>query len=431
VVGVAEELEAIVTRFETRGVRVSRLVLLPSSLQKGAHPEHVLIRARRIGVVVHRIENVRDGGPLRMAPIAVEDLLLRDRVSVDHQLIQSAIRGKSVVVTGGGGSIGAELCRRAVDLEARRLLILESSELALQTVLDELTARQPPCAVEGRVADVRDGGRIQELFAEFHPDIVFHAAALKHVPVLETNAGEAVKTNVFGAMHVADAAVAAGARAFVQISTDKAVAPVSVLGATKRLAEMYCQALDANVRKSGGATRLLAVRFGNVLGSSGSVVPKFQAQIAEGGPVTVTHPEIVRYFMTIAEACDLVIASTAHALSDGASGVSIYALNMGRQIKIAELAERMIRLSGFEPGAGIEIVYVGMRPGERLNEILFADDEQRVDVGIPGIVGTAPAFADLDEIRGRIGALQDGVADRDAIFTALGGASVARRSGRA
>src|SRR6185295_5186470 len=253
--------------------------------------------------------------------------------------------------------------------------------------------------------------RMFKLIGEFKPDLVFHAAALKHVPILERDWGEGVRTNVFGSINVADAAVAAGARAMVMISTDKAIEPVSVLGVTKRLAEMYCQAIDADLsRAKSSTTRLISVRFGNVLASNGSVVPKFKAQIEAGGPVTVTHPDMVRYFMTIREACDLVITSATHALGPEASEVGVYVLNMGQPVKIVDLAERLIRLSGLEPGRDIEIVFSGVRPGERLNEILFASEEPVTEVGINGIVAARPAQPSLDTVRSWLGELEHAIA---------------------
>ena len=219
---------------------------------------------------------------------------------------------------------------------------------------------------------MRDRARISQLMNEFRPDIVFHAAALKHVPILERDWTEGIKTNIFGSINVADAAVAAGAEAMVMISTDKAIEPVSMLGLTKRFAEMYCQALDEQLAEKaspGAPARLISVRFGNVLASKGSVVPKFKAQIEAGGPVTVTHPDMVRYFMTIREACDLVITAATHASSGTNRNVSVYVLNMGQPVRIVDLAERMIELSGLQVGRDIEIVFTGVRPGERLNEI--------------------------------------------------------------
>jgi FlaA1/EpsC-like NDP-sugar epimerase len=284
--------------------------------------------------------------------------------------------------------------------------------------------------IEGRIADIRDRERIMRVMAEFKPDIVFHAAALKHVPILERDWGEGVKTNVFGSVNVADAAVAAGARAMVMISTDKAIEPISVLGATKRFAEMYCQALDADLtRRADGVAkepvkppmRLIAVRFGNVLASNGSVVPKFKAQIEAGGPVTVTHPDMLRYFMTIREACDLVVTAASHALGPQRSDASVYVLNMGQPVKIVDLAERMIRLSGLEPGRDIEVTYIGIRPGERLREILFARDEETTEIGIPGIVATKPVQPSLEAIRAWVAMLEQGLSrnERAVIYNVL------------
>ena len=255
------------------------------------------------------------------------------------------------------------------------------------------------------------------MVADFRPDVVFHAAALKHVPLLELDWGEAVKTNVFGSINVADASVAAGAVAMVMISTDKAIEPVSVLGATKRFAEMYCQALDAEstrrMERTRAAMRLIAVRFGNVLASNGSVVPKFKAQIEAGGPVTVTHPDMVRYFMTIREACDLVVTAASHALTRDRAGVSVYVLNMGQPVRIVDLAERMIRLSGLEPRQDVDIVFTGIRPGERLNEILFAREEPAADVGIAGIVAARPTCPSVEAMRGWVAILEQGLTRND------------------
>jgi FlaA1/EpsC-like NDP-sugar epimerase len=254
------------------------------------------------------------------------------------------------------------------------------------------------------------------LMSEFKPDIVFHAAALKHVPILERDWSEGVKTNIFGSVNVADAALAAGAEAMVMISTDKAIEPVSMLGLTKRFAEMYCQALDHDVATQVGGKprmRLISVRFGNVLASNGSVVPKFKAQIESGGPVTVTHPDMVRYFMTIREACDLVITAAAHALTPVRPDVSVYVLNMGQPVKIVDLAERMIRLSGLEPGLDIEVQFTGMRPGERLNEILFATEEPAVEIGVAGIMAAKPNEPPMTTLRKWLAALDEAIAKDD------------------
>jgi O-antigen biosynthesis protein WbqV len=346
-------------------------------------------------------------------------------VKIDYHRLEDFVRNKSIIVTGGGGSIGAEICDRIVTFGAGRVLVIENSEPALHAVLEMLAAKQSRAKIEGRLADVRDRTRIFRLMNVFRPDIVFHAAALKHVPLLEQDWAEGVKTNVFGSVNVADAAVAAGAGAMVVISTDKAIEPVSVLGASKRLAEMYCQALDNDFARRGGAheraMRLIAVRFGNVLASNGSVVPKFKAQIEAGGPLTVTHPEMVRYFMTIREACDLVVTAASHALAAGQAGVAVYVLNMGQPVKIVDLAERMIRLSGLEPGRDIDITFTGIRPGERLQEILFAREEPTAPIGIEGIVAAKPVSPSLEAMRGWLAALEQGLAreDRSVIFGVL------------
>ena len=425
VVGSLDDLEQVVRDAEARGTHVARLIFTPSALVPEVAPESTLMRARRLGIATSRLPVLSEGGEaLQLAPVAVEDLLLRPSVSIDYARLEGVVRGKSIIVTGGGGSIGAEICDRIVTFGATRLLVVEHSEVALHTVVEALRGKGAGAEIDGRIADVRDRERIMAVFADFKPDIVFHAAALKHVPLLERDWGEGIKTNVFGSVNVTDAAVAAGASAMVMISTDKAIEPVSVLGATKRLAEMYAQALDADfARRAPGkpAMRLIAVRFGNVLASNGSVVPKFKAQIEAGGPVTVTHPDMVRYFMTIREACDLVVTAASHALQTERPDVSVYVLNMGQQVRIVELAERMIALSGLEPGVDIKIEFTGVRPGERLHEILFAHNEPSVEIGIAGIVAAKPSSPSIEAMRGWLRTLEQGLArnDRSVIYGVL------------
>ena len=426
VLGGPDDIEAVVGELSKSGTDVTRLVLTPTALAPDAKPETILMRARRLGLVTSRLPSLDDGGEaLRLAPVNVEDLLLRPKVRIDYRRLEAFVRDKSIIVTGGGGSIGAEICDRIVTFGARRVLVIENSEPALHAVLEALAAKQSRAKIEGRLADVRDRARMFRLMKTFRPSIVFHAAALKHVPLLEQDWEEGVKTNVFGSVNVADAAAAAGAAAMVMISTDKAIEPVSVLGASKRFAEMYCQALDNEfARRSAGherPMRLIAVRFGNVLASNGSVVPKFKAQIEAGGPLTVTHPEMVRYFMTIREACDLVVTAASHALEQTQADVAVYVLNMGQPVKIVELAERLIRLSGLEPGRDIDITFTGIRPGERLQEILFAREEPTAPIGIEGIVAAKPVSPSLDAMRGWLAALEQGLGreDRSVIFGVL------------
>ncbi len=413
VLGGIDDLADVVADFERREQPIQRLVMMPSAFEVEASPESVLTRARRLGLTVSRMPSLENGGETpRLAPVAVEDLLLRPSVKIDYERLEAFVRGKSVVVTGGGGSIGSEICDRALTFGAARLLIVENAEPALHAITEILAAKFPDAIVEGRIADIRDRERIVHLMTAFKPDIVFHAAALKHVPILERDWGEGVKTNIFGSVNVADAAAAAGAEAMVMISTDKAIEPVSMLGLTKRFAEMYCQALDRDLLKRAkdkAPMRLISVRFGNVLASNGSVVPKFKAQIEAGGPVTVTHPDMVRYFMTIREACDLVITSAAHALTPQRPDVSVYVLNMGQPVKIVDLAERIIKLSGLQPGYDIDIVFTGVRPGERLNEILFAHEEPTSDIGIDGIVAARPNEPPLEILKGWLATLEKAV----------------------
>jgi O-antigen biosynthesis protein WbqV len=435
ILGGFEDLETVVAEFQQRGSPITQLILTSSALDPAAQPEILLGQARQLGLDVKHLPGLEQAerhlpAGIRLARIDMEDLLVRPSVHIDYERVEQFARGKAIAVTGGGGSIGSEICNRVLSFGAARLLVIENSEPALRAVLDELASKIPGVAIEGRIGDVRDRRRMFRLIAEFKPDLVFHAAALKQVPIVEKEWTEAVRTNVFGSVNVVDAAIAAGTRATVMVSTDKAIEPVSVLGATKRFAEMYCQALDADLDRRANAgpnvlsmargvrPRLISVRFGNVLASNGSVVPKFKAQIEAGGPVTITHPDMVRYFMTIREASDLVVTAASHALASPAAGVAIYVLNMGQPVRIVDLAERMIRLSGLEPRTDIEIVFTGIRPGERLNEILFARNEPIQEIGISGIVAARPNCPPLDDVQTWLHALEQAIErdDRDAIF---------------
>jgi FlaA1/EpsC-like NDP-sugar epimerase len=297
--------------------------------------------------------------------VELDDLLGRDPVQLDEAGLQGLITGKTVLVTGAGGSIGAELCRQIARFRPGKLVLLELSEFALYQVEQEFAARLPDAQLVCAIGDVKDRARVDKLLAAHRPSVMFHAAAYKHVPLMEDdNAWQAVQNNAGGTLALAQAAIAHGVETFVLVSTDKAVNPTNVMGASKRLAEMVCQALQP-----AGGTRFVIVRFGNVLGSAGSVVPKFKAQIAAGGPITVTHPDITRYFMSIPEAAQLVL----QAGTMGAGG-KIFVLDMGEPVKIVDLAHAMIRLSGFDD-SDIPVVFTGLRPGEKLYEELLADAE--------------------------------------------------------
>ena len=421
VLGTLDDLERASADLAARGTPVRRLVLTPNILSPEDSPEKFLARARKLNLPVSRLRTIDGSGGAELAPVEIEDLLLRPSVDVDPARLKALLSGKRVIVTGGGGSIGSEIVARAAANGASAVLVIESSEPSLYAVTEAVESFPEKPAFEGRICNIRDAKRLTALMREFKPDLVFHAAALKHVPFLETDWSEAAETNVFGSVNVADAAVAAGARALVIISTDKAIEPVSMLGATKQLAEKYAEALDAARAKDAPPMRLISVRFGNVLASSGSVVPKFRAQIANGGPVTVTHPEMVRYFMTIREACDLVLSAAGHALEPASQRASVYVLKMGQPVKILDLAERMIRFAGYEPGVDVEIAFTGMRPGERLNEILFDQSEAAVQIGLPGVMAARSKPAGIEEVRGWLAELKQAVdaSDRAAALAVL------------
>lgn len=325
----------------------------------------------------------------KIREVEIEDLLGREPVKVDLEGISGYVSNKTVLVTGGGGSIGSELCRQIASFKPKRLLILDIYENNAYDIQNELIRKYPGLQLDVLIASVRDRSRLDEIFRTYLPEVVFHAAAHKHVPLMENNPQEAIKNNVFGTKNVAECAHEYGTEKFVLISTDKAVNPTNIMGATKRVAEMIIQSMNV-----GSKTEFVAVRFGNVLGSNGSVIPLFKKQISEGGPVTVTHPEVTRYFMTIPEAVQLVIEAGAMA-----KGGEIFVLDMGEPVKIIDLARNLIRLSGFEPEVDMEIKVVGLRPGEKLYEELLMDEEGLSATKNNKIFVGKPVFTDLKLLR--------------------------------
>ena len=302
--------------------------------------------------------------------VQIEDLLGREAVRTDLESIMSYVKDQKVMVTGGGGSIGSELCRQIADDQPKQLIIIDNYENAAYELQMELGRKHPELDVIVLIVSVQNRRKIREIFEQYKPDLVFHAAAHKHVPLMEYSPCEAIKNNVFGTMNVASEANRSGVKRMVLISTDKAVRPTNIMGASKRICEMVIQTYNQRSK-----TEYVAVRFGNVLGSNGSVVPLFKQQIREGGPVTVTHPDIIRYFMTIPEAVSLVLQAGAYA-----QGGEIFILDMGEPVKILDLAENMIRLSGLVPGEDIEIKFTGLRPGEKLYEELLIDDDNKKEM---------------------------------------------------
>jgi FlaA1/EpsC-like NDP-sugar epimerase len=367
VIGPLEELPRLAQRMKLRHA----IIAMPSvSYQVRRRVVEVCKRAKVTVMTVPTLNNNvvqqgKLGPPARVRKVAVEDLMKREAVTLDDASLHELVTGQVVMVTGAGGSIGSELCRQIAAYEPAMLVLYEMNEYAMYKMDEQLRDAFPDMPVASVVGDIKNIRRVTQVMHQYSPALVFHAAAYKHVPLMEeANAWEAVQNNVFGTFVVARAAIDYGVKRFVFVSTDKAVNPTNVMGATKRLAEMVCQALQ-----TGSNTRFEMVRFGNVLGSAGSVIPKFQEQIDRGGPVTVTHPEMVRYFMSIPEAAQLVLQAASMGL-----GGEVFVLDMGEPIKIVDLARDMIRLSELSESE-IRIIYTGLRPGEKLFEELLADDE--------------------------------------------------------
>jgi len=400
VLGGIDELAAVIVRLRGGGLAPQRMILTRDRMDP-AVAARCLDASAAFNLPIARLPRLTDlragaAGRVEVQAVALEDLLGRPQAVLDRDAMRRMVVGRPVLITGAGGSIGSELVRQISDLGPSRIVLVDHGEFALYRIDRELGERHPALPRTAVLADMRDRVRVESVLAAERPDLVFHAAALKHVPLVEANPDEGVLTNVVGTRHMADACVAAGVSTMVLISTDKAVNPTSVMGATKRLAETYCQALDLHASQAGdGHTRFVTVRFGNVLGSTGSVVPLFQEQLAAGGPLTVTHPDAKRYFMTTQEAVELVLQATVLGLAAGpADAGRIFVLDMGEPVRIADLARQMIRLAGLRPDEDVRIDYIGLRPGERLNEELFHDAEALVPTDVRGILRAAPRAAD-------------------------------------
>ncbi len=365
VLGALDELTRFAQRLKVRHA----IVAMPSVPYKVRRRVVEICKRAKVSVMtVPTLNNVMGGkgSPARIRKVAVEDLMKREPVTLDDAGLHDLLTGQVVLVTGAGGSIGSELCRQIAAYQPAMLVLYEMNEYAMYKVDEQLREAFPEIPVASVVGDIKNARRVNQVMHQYSPGLVFHAAAYKHVPLMEeANAWEAVQNNVLGTHVVARAAIDFGVKKFVFVSTDKAVNPTNVMGATKRLAEMVCQAMQAG----SSTTRFEMVRFGNVLGSAGSVIPKFQEQIDRGGPVTITHPEMVRYFMSIPEAAQLVLQAGCMGL-----GGEVFVMDMGEPVKIVDLARDMIRLSELSENE-IRIVYTGLRPGEKLFEELLADDE--------------------------------------------------------
>lgn len=405
VLGGMHDLAQAVKTLKAKGDAPARIILSRSA-SRTKNFDAFLAEAQALGLSLSRMPSMtdlQDGSDAKTAikPIALEDLLGRPETLLNREAITALVRGKNVLVTGAGGTIGSELVRQIGALSPAQITLVENSEFNLYAIELEMREAYPALPLHAVLADVRDAARLDQLFGQHRPALVFHAAALKHVPMAEANVRETMRTNILGTKNVADAARKYAAAAMVLISTDKAVRPANVMGATKRIAEHYCQALDHDATST---TRFLTVRFGNVLGSTGSVVPRFREQLAKGGPLTVTHPEITRYFMTVREAVELVLQASAHATTHATERGKIMVLDMGAPVKITDLAKQMIRLAGLRPDDDIKITYTGLRPGEKLYEELFSESEQLTPSGADGVLLAAAAPMALATIHA---ALQD------------------------
>ena len=405
----AEDLQRVAARLSIDGV------LFPTSECAQEEKDRLIRYCESLGVkvlVTPPVDEVVDGKIMRqmIREIKIEDLLGRAEININMSEIVAALKGKTVLVTGAAGSIGSELCRQIATFDVERLILFDSAETPMHNIRLELEARFPELEFVPIVGDVRVRERVDMVFRNFRPSMVFHAAAYKHVPLMEENPCEAVMANVLGTRNVADLAVKYGAEKMVMISTDKAVNPTNIMGASKRLAEIYIQSLGLAIAegKVEGSTRFVTTRFGNVLGSNGSVIPRFREQIEKGGPVTVTHPEIIRYFMTIPEACRLVLEAATLG-----NGNEIFVFEMGEPVKIADLASRMIELAGLKVGEDIEIEYTGLRPGEKLYEEVLSTKENTIPTSNEKIHVAKVRQYDYSSVAEQIASLSQSAAEVD------------------
>jgi FlaA1/EpsC-like NDP-sugar epimerase len=421
VLGTLAQLPEIVDRLKQHDRPPQRLILTAPNIE-GMIVRQVADHASALGLGLARMPRVTElrsemGDELQIRPVAIEDLLGRPQRVLDRNAMARLIRGRRVLVTGAGGTIGSELVRQIAAADPAHLTLVDHGEFQLYTINLDLAERCPTLPRSACLGDVRDRKRLENILAEARPELVFHAAAYKHVPMIETNPVEGVLTNVIGTRNLAEACRVAGVDAMIMISSDKAVNPTNVMGATKRLAENICQGLDIQTRREGAAgTRFVTVRFGNVLGSTGSVVPLFRRQLEAGGPLTVTHRDVERFFMTVREAVELVLQASAIATSatppPGLEQGGIFVLEMGDPVKIDDLARQMIRLAGFVPDQDIKIDYIGLHPGEKLYEELFHEGEATVPAQADGLLLARPRTADYAVLARALDELEDAARTR-------------------
>ncbi|WP_340266371.1 polysaccharide biosynthesis protein [Sphingobium mellinum] len=402
ILGSPDKLPQIVEMLAVRGVKPESLVIRGDKSMARPAFSHLVKLADQCDLTVAKANDLHkgeDGEPrIEIKHFELADLLGRPEVSLQRSIVDRLIRGRRILVTGAGGTIGGELVRQIATFRPAEIVLLDHCEFNLYTIEMQVRDKFPDILCRPELCSIRERATVDDVFRRHQPEIVFHAAALKHVPIVEANPCAGAHTNVLGTRNIADAVCAHGALAMIQVSTDKAVNPVGVMGATKRLGELYCQALDLIGQCDPDSPRFMTVRFGNVLGSSGSLVPLFQQQMAAGKPLTVTHPDMKRYFMTVSEAVQLILQSSASAMEAKIDRGTIFVLDMGEPIKIVDIARRMIRLAGLRPEIDVPIQFVGLRPGEKLFEELFDATEEQVRSSIPGVIEASPCPVPLEKL---------------------------------
>ncbi|UFX05491.1 polysaccharide biosynthesis protein [Sinorhizobium medicae] len=413
IAGRIQDFEQVVAELQQLNKQPRHIVFTEAPAAFGEEASDALLRsAERLGIAVSRLSQMTElkrakgDNPYELRSIELTDLLERPQAALDREAIVRLVRGRRVLITGAGGSIGSELTTQVAACGPAEIVLIDNTEYNLYAIDMTLTESFPEVPRSSYLCSVRRSQRVAEIFERHRPELVFHAAALKHVPMVQLNPCEGVLTNVVGTMNVANAAKKYGTLAMVQVSTDKVVNSTSVMGATKRLAELYCQALDLHGLETGLGPRFMTVRFGNVLGSSGSLIPLFKRQLARGGPLTVTDANMTRFFMTIREAVELTLQASAYGFEKQLGQGEIFVLDMGEPIKIIDIARRMIRLAGFTPDQEIEIKIIGCRPGEKLFEELFDETDKRISSPVPGVLGAVPEAIPLPTLRDAFARLQ-------------------------